>query len=66
MFNHVMVGSNDIDRSQHFYDAVLRVLGAEGEPVRVAAASGHVRLFYRHDGSTLGISEPINDEPATF
>lgn len=29
------------------------------------AASGHKRLFYRHDGGTLGISEPINDEPAT-
>ena len=46
MFNHVMVGSNDIERSKSFYDAVLAVLGA-GEPVRNQALSGHTRLFYR-------------------
>ena len=28
--------------------------------------TGHMRLFYRHDGSTFCVSEPINDEPATF
>ena len=65
MFSHVMVGSNDIERSKRFYDAVLGVLGA-GEPLRNVAASGHVRLFYRHNGNTLAISEPINDEPACF
>ncbi|MEZ5741453.1 MAG: VOC family protein [Burkholderiaceae bacterium] len=27
---------------------------------------GHVRLFYRHDGGTFAISEPIDDKPATF
>lgn len=64
MFNHIMVGSNDIERSKQFYDAVLAVLGA-GQPVRNVAASGHVRLFYRHNGSTLAISQPINDEPAS-
>ena len=65
MFNHIMVGSNDLDRSKRFYDAVLGVLGA-GQPIRNVAASGHVRLFYRHNGSTLAISQPINDEPASF
>ena len=65
MLNHVMVGSNDIERSKHFYNAVLGVLGA-GEPMRNKAHTGHTRLFYRHDGSTFCISEPINDEPATF
>ena len=64
MFNHIMVGSNDIERSKRFYDAVLGLLGA-GEPLRNVAASGHVRLFYRHDGNTLCVTEPINDEPAT-
>ena len=66
MFNHIMIGSNDIERSQRFYDAVLGTLGAEGGPLLNRAASGHTRLFYRHDGGTLCISEPINDEPATF
>jgi len=65
MFSHVMVGSNDIERSRHFYDAVLAALGA-GEPVRSLNATGQVRLFYRHDGSTFCVSEPINGESATF
>lgn len=64
MFNHIMIGSNDIERSKRFYDAVLGTLGA-GEPVRNVAQSGHKRLFYRHDGSTFCVTEPINDDPAT-
>ena len=43
MFNHIMIGSNDIERSKRFYDAVLATLGA-GEPVRNTAATGHARL----------------------
>lgn len=65
MFNHIMIGSNDIERSKRFYDALLGLLGAR-EPLRNVAATGHTRLFYRHDGSTFCISQPINDEPATF
>jgi catechol 2,3-dioxygenase-like lactoylglutathione lyase family enzyme len=65
MFNHIMVGSNDIERSKRFYDAVLGALGA-GEPLRHKADSGHTRLFYRHNGGSFGVSEPINGEPATF
>lgn len=64
MFNHIMVGSNDIERSKRFYDAVLGLLGA-GEPMRNVANSGHVRLFYRHEGNTFCVTQPINDEPAT-
>ncbi len=64
MFNHVMVGSNDIERSKRFYDAVLGTLGA-GEPVRNTTNAGHTRLFYRHDGNAFCVSEPINGETAT-
>lgn len=64
MLNHVMVGSNDIARSKRFYTAVLGVLGA-GAPLENRAASGHMRLFYRHDGHTFCVSEPIDDAPAT-
>jgi catechol 2,3-dioxygenase-like lactoylglutathione lyase family enzyme len=64
MFSHVMVGTNDIERAKRFYDAVLGVLGV-GEPIRNAAKTGHVRLFYRHDGATFCVTEPINGEPAT-
>jgi catechol 2,3-dioxygenase-like lactoylglutathione lyase family enzyme len=65
MFSHIMVGSNDIERSKRFYDAVLGVLGA-GEPLRNLAKTGQARLFYRHDGQTFCVSEPIDGEPATF
>jgi catechol 2,3-dioxygenase-like lactoylglutathione lyase family enzyme len=65
MFNHIMLGSNDIERSKRFYDAVLATLGA-GEPLRNVANSGHIRLFYRHEGSTFCVTEPINDEPASI
>ena len=65
MFSHVMVGSNDIDRSKRFYDAVLAVLGV-GEPIRNVNATGQVRLFYRHDGGTFCVSEPIDGEAASF
>lgn len=64
MFSHVMLGSNDIERSKRFYDAVLGTLGA-GEPLRNTAKSGHMRLFYRHNGSTFCVTEPINGETAT-
>ncbi len=64
MFNHIMVGSNDIERSQRFYDAVLATLGA-GAPLRNQASTGHMRLFYRHEGNTFCVSEPINGEAAT-
>jgi catechol 2,3-dioxygenase-like lactoylglutathione lyase family enzyme len=64
MFSHVMLGSNDIQRSKRFYDAVLGVLGV-GEPTQNQSASGHMRLFYRHDGGTFCVSQPINGEPAS-
>ena len=64
MFNHIMVGSNDIERSARFYNAVLGVVGA-GEPLRHLSPSGRVRMFYRHDGSTFCVGEANNGEPAT-
>ncbi len=64
MFNHVMVGSNDIERSKRFYDAVLGMLGA-GEPFRDVVTTGQMRLFYRHAGNTFCVTQPINGEKAT-
>ncbi|MEQ8349246.1 MAG: VOC family protein [Sneathiellaceae bacterium] len=63
MFSHIMIGTNDIERAKRFYDAVLGTLGA-GEPMRNENATGQTRLFYRHEGSTFGISEPIDGAPA--
>ncbi len=63
MFSHVMVGTNDIARSRRFYDAVLKVLGA-GDPFENTNKTGQRRLFYRHDGTSFCISEPIDGQLA--
>jgi len=60
-----MVGSNDIERSKRFYDAVLGVLGV-AEPHRNRNKTGQTRLFYRHEGGTFCVSEPIDGGSATF
>ncbi len=60
MFSHVMIGTNDLDRSRKFYDALLGTLG-----VKPAGLDGH-RIYYRTASGTFLVSEPINGEPATF
>jgi catechol 2,3-dioxygenase-like lactoylglutathione lyase family enzyme len=61
MFNHVMIGANDIDVSKHFYDATMGALGL---------ASGNKdskdRCSYRGDGGVFMIKVPINGELATI
>jgi catechol 2,3-dioxygenase-like lactoylglutathione lyase family enzyme len=64
VFSHIMIGSNDIERSKRFYDSVLAVIGA-GEAIRNVNPSGQTRLFYRHEGVSFCVTEPINGEPAT-
>ncbi|MCB2050250.1 MAG: VOC family protein [Novosphingobium sp.] len=64
MYSHVMVGSNDIERSKKFYSAFLGVLGA-GEPAVDVTPGGKTRIFYMANGGMFSISEPINGEPAT-
>ena len=66
MLFHTMVGSNDIERSKRFYNAVLGALG-HGEAMLNIAGSGHTRLFYRNEGGTnFVVTEPINDEPVVI
>ena len=59
MFNHIVLGSNDIARSKKFYDALLTAVG--GGPAREDAKG---RLIYAHDGGVLMISKPIDGKPA--
>ena len=59
MFSHIMVGSNDLDRSKKFYDAVLGTLGAGPSMV-----DGH-RMFYMMPTGIFAVSQPINGEPAS-
>lgn len=55
MFSHVMVGSNDIDRSRRFYDALF------GKPARTDDKG---RLSYGRKGSVFMVTTPIDGEPA--
>ena len=63
MFSHIMVGSNDIEKSKSFYTALLGVFGAS-EPM-VDVKDGTTRLFYMANGGTFSVSEPIDGNPAT-
>lgn len=59
MINHLMLGTNDLEASVRFYNALLGALGAQpGTPDR------H-RYFWRHAGSTFCVTTPINGQPAT-
>jgi len=60
MFSHVMVGSNDIDRSKKFYDALFGAIG--GKP---AVQDPRGRLIYAHNGGRLMVSKPIDGKAAT-
>ena len=60
MFSHVMLGSNDIARSQKFYDAVFGAIG--GKPGTQDAKG---RLIYVHNGGRFMISKPLDGKPAT-
>ena len=60
MFNHIMVGANDIERSRKFYDSVLGVLGVPpGKP----DAKG--RIFYVTPDGAFALTKPLDGQPAT-
>ena len=65
MLSHIMIGSNDIEKSKNFYNAVLAVLGADA-PIENVNNTGQTRLFYIHGGSTFSVTEPINGQPVTI
>ena len=59
MFSHIMIGTNDLEKSKAFYDKVLGTLG-----VAPAFVDGH-RIFYRTPTGTFSVSKPIDGKPAT-
>ncbi len=60
MFSHMMIGSNDYDRSKKFYDALFTAIG--GKP---AITDPRGRLIYVHNGGRLLITKPIDGNAAT-
>jgi catechol 2,3-dioxygenase-like lactoylglutathione lyase family enzyme len=59
MFSHVMVGSNDMERSKRFYDALFDAIGAK--PGR----QDDKGVNYLHDGALFMVRPPKNGEAAT-
>jgi catechol 2,3-dioxygenase-like lactoylglutathione lyase family enzyme len=55
MFSHVMVGSNDIERSKRFYDSLFG---------REAMQDDKGRLAYRRKGAVFMVTKPIDGAPA--
>ena len=60
MFSHIMVGTNDMDASKAFYDAVLGALGYEPGTI-----DDKGRCFYFTATGIFSISIPIDGQPAT-
>lgn len=60
MFSHVMVGSNDLQASKVFYDAILATLG-----YGPGFMDDKGRCFYITDSGVFAFGKPINGEPAS-
>ncbi|MDI2113552.1 VOC family protein [Commensalibacter sp. TBRC 10068] len=58
LFSHVFVGSNDIEKSKKFYDALFKVVGVEA----IGDTTG--RLMYIKDNQLFGITKPIDGQTA--
>jgi catechol 2,3-dioxygenase-like lactoylglutathione lyase family enzyme len=60
MFSHVMLGSNDLERSKRFYDALIAATGG-----RAGSYDPKGRLRYIHKGGVLLITRPLDGAAAT-
>ena len=60
MFSHVMVGTQNLEQSKKFYDAVLGTLDIP------AGRIDRHRVFWRSKTGLFGVSIPIDGKPATF
>jgi len=58
MFTHSFLGTNDIDRSRKFYDAVMGTLGYTGIPLPHGTA-------YPSENGSLIVAKPANGEAHT-
>ncbi|MEK8050004.1 VOC family protein [Ideonella sp. DXS22W] len=59
MFSHIMIGTNQLEQAQAFYDALLAPLG-----VAPGGRDRH-RVFWRTPTGVFSVTQPINGEPAT-
>jgi len=60
MYSHMMVGSNDIQKSKQFSDATFKAIGG-----REGSIDPKGRLMYLHNNSAFLVTPPIDGQPAT-
>ena len=60
MFSHVMIGTDDLEASKKFYDAVLGTLG-----ISPGFIDDNRRIFYMSPTGAFAVTKPINGAPAT-
>ena len=60
MYSHMMVGTNDIEKSKTFYDAIFTAVGG-----KEAIIDPQGRLVYLHNGTAFLVTPPIDGAPAT-
>ena len=60
MFGHMALGSNDLERSKRFYDALFTAWGGSAGVIDQAG-----RLVYKHLGALLLLTKPLDGAPAS-
>ena len=60
MFTHIVVGSNDLDKAAHFYDAVLGPLGL----VRQANAPADRHVYVGAEAGAFLVMRPLDGQSA--
>ncbi len=60
MYSHMMVGSNDIERSKKFYDSLFQSIGG-----KEALVDPKGRLMYMHNDGIFMVTQPIDGDGAT-
>ena len=61
MFNHIMIGTNDIDKSKAFYEKVLGVLGHIDRKRHFRARrGGGMRIYALHSAVGLVGAQPFH------
>ncbi|MEQ8934556.1 MAG: VOC family protein [Amphiplicatus sp.] len=61
IFTHVVLGTNDLEKSRKFYDATLAPLG-----VKYVGPLGQNGAMYGKDGPEFMITKPANGKEASF
>ena len=60
MYSHMMVGSNDIEKSAAFYNKLFAAIGG-----KEGFQDPKGRYIWLHNGGVFLVTEPIDGQPAT-